>query len=350
MPRSTSAGSVAAQLDRHLERESRRRARNGLPAPQVLVSAPELEYRSGDQDAPFHAASVGKLATAALVRQEIERGRIDVSTPVAEVLDPAELDGLFAAEGVTIGQLLGHTSGIADYFEGRVTSGERFRRRLEAEPDREWTPAELLAFTREHQRPIAAPGRRFHYSDTGYVLLGRVVETLDRRDFAAALRARVLEPAGMRDSVLWRREPGPERIQPALLGDLDLGARAAATCDWAGGGIVTTLDDLRRLLIALVDGTVIDPASFAAMTDARSRLRPGIRYGQGAMALDFGGFLPLLRGLPATVGHLGALGVHAFIDVEHEAIYVANHHSTREMGASFRTHIRAMQALQRLRG
>lgn len=339
---------VTAALDAHLAKVARRRARRGLPAPQVLVRAPGFEYSSGDRALPFHAASVAKLATAALVMQEVEAGAFGISTRVAELVPDAETAGLFAAPGATVEQLLGHTSGVADYFEGRVTRGPTMQDLVVTEPDREWTHESLLAFSRERQRPVAEPGRRFRYSDTGYVLLGRILEETTGSSFTELLRSRVLEPAGMTSSALWRREPGPEKIAPLWVQGTELSGAASLTCDWSGGGVVATLDDLARLATALRDGTLVRHESFATMIRSRERFRAGIHYGLGAMELRFGEFSPFLRRLPRPVGHLGVLGVHCFTDPERDTTVVLNFHSTREMTASFHTHIRVARLLARL--
>src|SRR5690606_10883621 len=100
---------------------------------------------------------------------------------------------------------------------------------------------------------------------------------------------------------------------------------------------------------ALRDRTLVRPETFAAMTAPRVRFRAGIHYGLGAMQLRFGEFSPFLRSLPRPVGHLGVLGVHCFTDPEREVTVVLNFHSTREMTASFRTHIQIARLLDRVR-
>lgn len=345
MPRPLAPEALIASLDAHLAKTARRRARRGLPAPQVLVTAPGFEYVSGDRTLPFHAASIGKLATTALVMQEVEAGRQELSTPVADLLPAAAIKGLFAQLGATVEQLLAHTSGVADYFEGPVTEGPHFLRLVLDEPGHRWEPGELLAFSRDRQRPVGRPGERFVYSDTGYVLLGRILEEATGRSFAELLRDRVFEPAGMEHSVLWLREPGPERIAPAWLGGVEVSGFTSLSCDWAGGSIVSTLDDLARFATALADGTLFARESFAAMTAPRHRLRSGIHYGLGAMQLRFEGFMPLLRGLPRAVGHLGILGTHCFTNPDHGTTIILNFHDTREMVPSVRTHIRIVRGL-----
>ncbi len=348
MPRPLSPEALAASFDRHLERVTRRRARRGLPAPQVRVEAPSFLYRWGDERMPFHAASIGKLATAALVAQDITVGRLDWTTRVEDVLASAETANLFAASGATVEQLLGHTSGVADYFEGPTTDGPSMIRRVIDEPDHRWDAAQLIAFSREHQHPVGSPGERFAYSDTGFALLGRILETVNGRDYTTLLRERVLDPACMADSALWLREPGPERIAPIWLHRTEVSTFASVSCGWAGGGIVATLDDIARLGAALTDGTLVAPEAWARMTQPHHRFRAGIRYGLGTMQLHFEGFSPLLRGLPRPVGHLGSLATHLFVDPEHGTNVVLNFHGGREMVASFQTHIRIAQGLARL--
>lgn len=348
MPRPVSPDALTASLTRHLERVTRRRARRGLPAPQVRVEAPGFLFRWGDEHLPFHSASVGKIGTAALIAQEVAKGTITFDTPVADVLDADELRGLFRGPGATIAHLLGHTSGVTDYFDGRTTGGSNLRTLVQREPDRHWDAADLLAFTREHQRPVGAPGERFHYSDTGYVLLGRVLEQVTGRDAFELTRERIFEPAGMTDSVVWKREPGPERIAPCWVDRTEASGFESVTVEWMSGGYVTTTDDLARLGTALTNGTLVDPELWERMRAPRNTMRPGIGYGLGVMELRFEGFSPLMRGLPRPVGHLGVLGAHMFVDTEHGTNVVLGFHGTREMRASFVTHITIAHGLSRL--
>jgi len=344
MTRTTEPDALAASLDRHLMRVGRRRARRGLPPPQVRVEAPGFLYRSGD-DLPFHAASIGKLATTALIAQGIEAGRFHDDTPVADLLPASELAGLFRGSRVTIAHLLTHTSGVADYFEDPTTSGAPFIEQVITDSDRMWTPAEMIAFSRELQTPVGDPGERFHYSDTGFALLGRVLEESSGRSYEQLVRERILDPAGMGDSTVWLREPGPGRIAPAWLRGTEVSGFRSISLGWAAGGIVSTTDDLARLGVALTDGTLIRRETWQRLAMPLNRLRPGIHYGSGVMQLRFDGFMPLLRGLARPVGHLGSLSTHLMVDTERETSVVLNFHDGREMSASCRTHIRIAQGL-----
>lgn len=355
----TAADEFATRLDRHLARITARRG--PLGAPQVAVRAPRLgiEYRSGG-GRRFHVASIGKLFTATLVMQLVESGGIGVETPVSRLLPDAELSGLFdtaggtdAAGGATVEHLLTHTAGVADYFEGAVAHGPKLIDLVVDEPGTFWTPAALLAFSRERQRPVGRPGERFAYSDTGYILLGRILEEATARPFHELLHERVFAPLGMHGSSLLFHSPtAPDAaaidLAPLWIGRDELSHARSLSCDWAGGGIASTPDDLIAFSAALHHGRLLGSRSLAWMAEARNRFHVGIRYGGGMMQVRFDGLSPFLRGMPRPLGHIGVIATHLFHDPAHDAEIAMNFASTREMRRSFRTLIEIERLLQRL--
>ncbi|MDZ8172597.1 serine hydrolase domain-containing protein [Microbacterium xanthum] len=337
------------------------RRRRELPPVQALVRAPGVEFAHGDRARPFHTASVGKMMTSTLAFQLAERGRLDLDAPVTDLLPKSATAGLFrraaadAAHEVTPRMLAAHTSGVADYFEDANDTGTPFPRLLAHERGRRWSPDDLIDFTRAHQAPVDAPGTSFHYSDTGYVLLARVVEEHGDASLAEQLHARVFGPTGMNSSALaFHTVPGgagatgtPRAemdIAPLVVDGTDLADAPALSCDWGGGGVVSTLDDLARFAQAWHRGDLLGPEGRDAMQRPRHRFRSGIHYGTGLMELRYGEFFPLLRGLPRTIGHLGVTGAHLFSAPELDVTIVLNAHSTAEMTRSFQLHIRLLQA------
>lgn len=347
-------GGVEDAMRRVMERAER--GRSGMPSPQVLVRVGDRAFAWGDRPRRFHAASIGKLLTATRALQLVEDGRLDLEAPLTSLLPAEEWHGLFARDGVdwsgdvTTRHLLTHTSGVADYFEGRSTAPIRFPELIAREPDYRWAPSELLDYSRRHQHPVSRPGARFSYSDTGYVLLGRIIEEASGAPLGAQLHDGILAPAGMDEScLLFHTMPGggPSAAEPAAaldlaplwLGSSEVSRVEALSCDWGGGGVVSTVDDLVRFIDAWHGGALVGAASRDLMGDARHRFRPGIRYGAGAMQLRYGGFSPFLAGMPHPVGHIGVTGAHLFVFPEQGVRIVLNFHSTREMLRSFRTHI-----------
>jgi D-alanyl-D-alanine carboxypeptidase len=340
---------MSERLIRHLDAATRKRGSRG--APQVLVSAPGFDFSYGELDLPFHVASIGKVPTAVLVLQLVEQGEFTLDTPAADLLPPGTLDGLVAPDRIgttTVGQLLAHEGGVADYFEGPVTAAPTFLTLAMDEPDRLWTPGELLDFSRRFQTPVRSG---FTYSDTGYVLLGVLLEHVTGRAFHDLLHERIFTPLAMDDTyLLYRSLPraGARPIAPFTLGSVEASKLRTVSFDWAGGGIVSTLRDLCAFSTALHAGRLVTAESLATMAAVRNRFRRGIHYGTGMMELRFEEFFFLLRGLPRPIGHIGVLGTHMFYDAEHEAHIVMNFGGTTEMVRSFRAMIEIESELRRV--
>lgn len=330
-----SARELAHRFDRHLSLVERRRAIFGLPAPQILVTAPGFEYVRGDRNLPFHVASVSKLAIAALIMQEIEAGHLSLSSKVDDLLPADETAGLFKGPGAKVEHLLSHTSGVNDYLYGTTTKGPRLASLVTSQPNRWWEPSELLQFTRNNQRPVGLPGAKFKYTDTGFVLLGRILEELTGSNLTQLLRTRIFEPAGMENSVLWLREPGPSKVAPAWMRLTEVSRFRSLSSDWGAGGIVSTLDDLNLLLDALANGTLVSKDSWEQMTTPRHHMSGGVRFGLAVQQLHFHRFLPLLRCANGPVGHMGSYAVHAYRNPKDGSTVIMNFNSRLESVLSF---------------
>lgn len=324
-----------------------------LPPPQVLVRTPEWEFTYGDVEQPFHAASCGKLVTAALVAMLAERGRLDLDAPLGAVLPVDDTAGLPAAPGVdvardvTVEHLLTHTSGLPDYFEPpRGYATDASVHGVTVHRDRRWTPRELLH--ESHRLPPAGrPGERFLYSDTNYVLLGRIAEEAGKDTLATLVRTEIFEPCGMdRSSTPYDSTVIPDDLSgldvaPFWIGGHELSRAHGVSLDWAGGGVVAPPADWVRFQQALHGGRLVSAATLARLTRSRHRFRRGLHYGAGTMTIRFHEFVPiLLRGLPRPVGHLGYLAAHTFYYPEQDAHVVLNFHSHSRMNASFTIHSR----------
>ena len=338
-----------AALTAHLTKQSRKWR------PQVAVDAPGLgvNHRYGPQDLPFHSASVGKLACTALIVQLIEQGVLSPATPVAAILNPNLLRGIFQDDQlgkVTIEHLLTHTSGANDYLEGR-TKGPNALAISVADPRHRWTPTSLLTHTREHQRPIGPPGRRFRYSDTGFVVLGLLLEAVTDMDYHQLVHDRILDPLGMTRSFMPRLTTpavGDDTIAPLYLGRTRVDGAQSLTLDWAGGGLAGTMEDHLTLIRALRSGTLISRESWEWATRSRHRFRSGMHYGAGTMTIRFNEFVPWLRGWPRPVGHAGITAAHLWHDPVHDADIVINFGATAAMRASCITLIEIVGLLRRL--
>lgn len=326
---------------------------------QFAMNIPKLNithsYSSTTPTQRFHSASVGKLMTTVLTFKAIELGLIHLDTPIYTKLDNRLLEQLFVFQGqdykkdVTVRHLLGHTSGVNDYFEGKTIDGTKFIQQVIEQPDNFWKPTDLLDFTRTKQKAVAAPGQKFHYSDTGYILLGLLVEEILGMTFQDALSHYIFQPANMLDTALCFYGDGfdTQQLAPLYLNGTDTRSFTSLSCDFSGGGLSTSTADLMKFLNELQSFQLISEASLNEMAQFNQSFRRGLGYGLGMMELRFNEFSFLLKNVPRLRGHLGVTGVHAWYDPISKSSYVMNVGNTKDMVLSFRIIITIAQLVSR---
>jgi D-alanyl-D-alanine carboxypeptidase len=296
----------------------------GLPAWRAAAGKARPDGPAMSPDQPFRSASVGKMVMAATVLRLVEDGKVKLDGTLDAYLAPEILNGLHVLDGVdrsrqiTVRQLLNHTSGLADYFEDGPTGDAEglspFKRELLANPSRLWTPEEPIQWAKSHLAPRFAPGQGFHYSETGYQLLGLVVQRASGQSLQDAYRKYVFGPLRMdRTSLEWR-EPNRATLPLAACfeGDLDLTDLRALSSEWGGGGLVTTAEDLARFLHGLFEGRLFRRADTLAKMKETSP-QSDHTYALGLMRLN-------LDGTPAW-GHLGHYATWAIYDPTRQVAY-----------------------------
>jgi CubicO group peptidase (beta-lactamase class C family) len=239
----------------------------------------------------FRLASVSKQFTAVAALLLAERGKWDLHAPIRAYAP----DYPSAWEGVTAHHLLNHTSGIPSYtnFLDWATTA---RQTL--------TVAEMVALFRDRRLDFP-PGARHSYNNSGYILLGDLIERLSGRKYAVFLRENIFDPLGMNDSgydsaepVLKRRASGYARRN----GDIYVnGDFLDMSVPYAAGSLYSTVEDLFRYDQAMYarDPGLLTEDSLSAM----QRITPLLaNYGYGiGLSNEFS---------RAVIGHSG--GIHGF--------------------------------------
>ncbi len=330
------------------------------PGIQVLVQSDKLglnyQYPPGKETRAYHLASIGKVFTATLAFQLIERGLLSAEEKVSKNLSAEQLDKLFVFEGVdyqdqvTLRDLIGHMSGFADYFDDPVSDGVPFTKDVIGNPKTKWTPAMLLDFSRMKQKAVGKPGEVYHYSDTGYVLLGLLIEAVTGKPFHQSLQDEFFVPLEMKDTYLMFYGTPANQPQKPLeklwLNGTEVSTFTSVSCDWAGGGIVSTTTDLLKFQQALRQGRLIELSTIQTMTQCPNKFQPGIYYGLGMMEIHFEDFFFLLKGFPRVTGHIGVLSTHMFYDEQTQTHIFMNFGNTAHMTASFKALIEILKNLK----
>lgn len=260
------------------------RANPSFPGVALVVRAPGFRYAGAvgvaDREAhtrlaptaPFRIASITKTFTAAAILRLAERGALALDDPIDRHLSLPTLallrDDDYDPHAITLRMLLQHTSGIADF-----ASDPAYLASVAAQPRHRWTRAEQIRFATTHDDPLGAPGSSFHYSDTGYLLLGETIERASGLSAARAYRTLLrLDQLGLDHTYLETLEPARGATTPRMhqyLATADSWALDPSFDLYGSGGLVSTLDDLARFYRALLTGHVLArPASLRAMRGA----------------------------------------------------------------------------------
>ncbi|MCM3549489.1 beta-lactamase family protein [Alkalihalobacillus clausii] len=266
-------------------------------------------------DQPFHTASVGKTFTSVIVAKFVENGLAKFDDPIAHYLPESLMKGLHILKGkeyssdIQLTHLLSNTSGLPDFFEDKPRRHKPFLQEILDEPSRFWTPEETVEWSKEHLLPRFPPGQGFHYTDTGYNLLGLIIESITSKPYADVLHEYIFKPLKMKHSYLSQfSEPAAKSDYPVAnlyLDDLKINVEQYRSFSsfYAGGQTVCTIEDLLLFMKALVHNQLLTQESLHLMQNW-GKMRLGLKYGYGLMKLQF---LPFTEKYTVW-GHLGASG------------------------------------------
>ncbi|HIE5096830.1 serine hydrolase domain-containing protein [Stenotrophomonas maltophilia] len=236
------------------------------------------------RDTRFPLNSATKAFTGVAVAQLAQQGRLDLDAPASRYLD----DLPAAWRQVRVRQLLAHTSGLPDILDANGLLGGG---------------SEAQAWAAVTARPVeAAPGQRFAYNQTNYVLLARIIARQSGMPYARFLATGQFSSARMARTTFGDSYD----LIPQMATMYSLAPRATDAADapprlshwfydmppslWAGGGILTTADDTARWLLAVMDGPLLQAS-------ARQRMWTPERLADGRAGPWAGGW-PVLRAAP----------------------------------------------------
>ncbi|MCW5558656.1 MAG: beta-lactamase family protein [Verrucomicrobiae bacterium] len=268
---------------------------------------------------PVRIASNTKTFVAVAILRLWEQGRLDLDAPIAEYLSAEYLAvlsrGGYTPETMSPRHLLTHTSGLYDYSDS-----EEFYKACAANPKRRWTRLEQVQGAMDWGRPYGAPGAVYSYSDTGYLLLGEILERRTGLSMGMALRDLV----GYQDHRLtatWL-----ETLEPEPPGILDRAHQYEGNRDtydddpssdlYGGGGLASTVTDLALFMRSVFMNEVFaQPATLDTMLSTIPGTIAGPpSYGQTQMPGEYrmGVFVRELEGVTVHLhtGYWGTLAAY----------------------------------------
>nr|WP_203615915.1 serine hydrolase domain-containing protein [Streptomyces sp. SID13726] len=284
---------LAARLDKAIEKVRRQTGVPGVVAGLWMPGKGRYVRATGVADTAtgkpmdsgvfVRIGSETKTFAVTALLKLVDDGRVGLDDPISRYVH-----GVPGGSRITLRHLAEMRSGLFPY-----TEDADFQRDLLSDPQRSFSPEQVLAYGFRHRNTFA-PGAQFQYSNTNFVLLGLVVEKVGGRPLGDFLERRVLRPARLAHTLL---PEGPEFPRPHPHGYTDQtlsGAVADSThwnpsWAWAAGGMISDLEDLRRWAEVVATGSLLRPQTQAQRLRMLPTGHPGTSYGLGIF--DSGGWI-----------------------------------------------------------
>jgi len=265
----------SVELQRILDQEGVN-PENSMVGLSLSVVSPELEIdfvgasgfdgveksRILDAEQPFRIASLTKVFVATAILRLQEKELLSIEDPITRYISQEHItilqNGGYSPQEITIRHCLTHSSGLYDYAEG----GPEYIQEASKNATKRWTRTEQIQFAMDNGKPHAAPGVEEHYSDTGYVLLGEIIEQLSETSLAEGLRTLLkFDELGMSATYLESLEQRPEGLKPSVkryMGEIDASDWDNSIDLYGGGGLVSNTKDLTVFLQSLFNGRIFE--------------------------------------------------------------------------------------------
>ncbi|MCL2545780.1 MAG: beta-lactamase family protein [Oscillospiraceae bacterium] len=256
--------------------------------------------RPNQTDTRFATASAGKAFVAAAIMRLIEDDKLSLDSCIGDILD---FDLKEISQKITVKQLLNHTSGIPDYFDESVM--EEYAELWINFPNyRVRASTDLLPLFID--KPMMYnPGEKFQYNNTGYVVLGLVVEQVTGVPFDEFLSKAIFEPCGMSGTGYYELDRLPACCANAYIHDeaRDEYYTNIYSVDAKGtgaGGAFTTADDVECFWTHLLKGEIVSKETAAQM------LAPQVESKEYGFGFWLDGKLPYFQGSDPGVSFMSS--------------------------------------------
>ena len=338
-PPATPAGTYAAQLNSQLNAVLNER-RTALNVPSIsasiifpdgstwstAVGMSDVEAaRAATTSTPFVVGSVSKTFVAAAILKLLDEGALSLDDPLSNWLPSYPRAGQ-----ITLRMLLTHTSGVFNLYES-----PKYTRIVVNRPHRIWTPQMVL--DKLGGAPYCDPGACYHYSNTGFILLGMVIEKETGKTLGTFWRERFFTPLGMANTYFQGDGPPPadsaRGYKKTKSGNVVINdgstyrpTASEGTVIWAAGGIVASARDIAIWGRALYGGDVLSDASLARMTAFTFHPeKQGGYYGMGTRMRQYQGYnieghTGTLRAFNAAMWYLPELDLTVVVETNRTGI------------------------------
>ena len=258
--------------------------------------------RPNQTDTKFGTASAGKAFVAVGIMKLVEDGKVSLDSKIDDLLD---FDLKTISKDITIKQLLNHTSGIPDYFDESVM--DDYAELFINIPNYNFRNSADLIPLFIDKPMMYAPGEKFQYNNTGYVVLGLVIEKITGMTFDKYLSTVVFEPCDMKNTGYYELDRLPANCANAYIHDeekdeyytniFSIEAKGSGA-----GGCFTTVDDVENFWKHFLNGNIVSKDTVKEMTTLQAENAEGEEaYGYGFWLDGDENNLPFFQGFDPGV-------------------------------------------------
>ncbi len=216
-------------------------------------------------DQPFRIASVTKSFVATAILRLHEMGQLNIDDPLEQYISAQHLqilsDGGYAPDSITIRQCLNHTNGLMDYAMG---GSRAYIDMAKNDPKKRWTRTEQLQLAMQIGPRNGNPGERYAYNDTGYILLGEIIESKMDSTLGYGLRQLLnFDQLGMQSTWLESIDSARSDLPfvHSYFSNLDALQWDPSVDLYGGGGLASTTQNLATFIHGLFNGKVYNQSN-----------------------------------------------------------------------------------------
>jgi CubicO group peptidase (beta-lactamase class C family) len=292
-------------------------------------------------------ASTTKLLTTAVIYQLADEGRLSIDDKLSKHLPQEDLNGLHVfkgknySEALTVKHLLAHTSGLPDYFQGKMPSGGSLETELTQGKDRFWDLQEVLRISKTMGAKFApgTPGKAL-YSDTNFQLLGKIIALKTASSVGDAYQQRILKPLGMEQSYLYA-DPNDQKPLHLYFKSQALHIPKAMCSFGPDGGLVSNAAEMMVFLRAFFEGKLFDRKHFEGI-DQWNRIFFPLHYGVGIARFKVPWIFSPFKRFPEIIGHSGLSGAFAYYCPAKQLYFTGSVNQIHNPSHSYRMLIQAL--------
>lgn len=264
-------------------------------------------------DTKFATASAGKVFVAVGILQLIENAKLRFEDTICSIL---KFDLKDINKNITVKQLLTHTSGIPDYFDESVM--DDYEELWRDFPNYKIRRSSDLIPLFINKPMLYKPGEKFQYNNTGFVILGLIIEEITGVRFDEYLKEKIFEPSGMQDTGYFELDRLPAKCAYSYIFDSDRGEYYTNiySVDVKGtgaGGAFTTVTDINNFWKFLLGGKLISDNMFKQMLIPQSEENYG--YGIWVKKIDENTYAPYFEGEDPGVSFISYYDIKRKINI-----------------------------------